>query len=141
MRKLILFSGLLSAPIALLLHPSGPVKQFHSDQPLPVPSELFGKACQNCHSEKTEWPWYSYAPPLSWLVEHDVSEARQHLNFSRWSQYSSEQRRELLTKIAAEVRSKEMPPQRYQALHPEARISDQDRRRIYDWAKKERKRE
>jgi len=140
MRKLILFSGLLSAP-ALLLHPSGPVKQFHSDQPLPVPSELFGKACQNCHSEKTKWPWYSYAPPMSWLVEHDVAEARGRLNFSRWSDYSPEQRRELLAKIAAEVRSKEMPPKRYQALHPEARISDEDRRRIYDWAKKERKRE
>lgn len=140
MRKLILFTGLLSAPAAFL-HPSGPVKRVHSDQPLGVPEELFGKACQNCHSEKTEWPWYSYAPPFSWLVERDVAEAREHMNFSRWNEYTPEHRRELLSKIAAEVRTKEMPPHRYRAIHPEARISDEQIRQIYDWTKKERRRE
>jgi len=140
MRKLILFASLLSAPL-LLLHPFGPVKEQHSKDPLPVPEELFGKTCQNCHSEKTAWPWYSYVPPVSSLVERDVQKGRQHLNFSRWNQYSDQERRELLAKIAAEVRSKQMPPARYLALHPEARILDADIRRIYDWAKKERRRE
>jgi mono/diheme cytochrome c family protein len=129
----------MGAP-ALFLHPFGAVKEQRSDQPLPVPEELFGKNCQNCHSEKTFWPWYSYVPPASWLVERDVSVARQHLNFSRWSEYPEERKRELLAQIAAEVRSKQMPPARYQALHPEARISDAEIRRIYDWAKKERQR-
>jgi len=140
MRKIFFFASLLGTPV-LFLHPFGTVKEQRSSQPLPVPEELFSKACQNCHSEKTAWPWYSYVPPVSWLVERDVSEARQHMNFSRWNEYSDEQRRELLAKIAAEVRSKQMPPARYQALHPEARLSDADIRRIYDWAKKERRRE
>lgn len=140
MRKLFLLAGLLGTP-ALFLHPFGPVKEQHSNQPLAVPEKLFAKACQNCHSEKTFWPWYSYVPPVSWLVERDVSEARQHLNFSRWNEYSDEQRREVLAKIAAEVRSKQMPPARYQALHPEARISDEDIRAIYAWTKKERRQE
>jgi len=78
-----MFASLMGAP-ALFLHPFGAVKEQRSDQPLPVPEELFSKNCQNCHSEKTFWPWYSYVivsvqegVPLkmtSWRLKDDRTE-------------------------------------------------------------------
>ncbi len=49
--------------------------------------ELVERKCGNCHSEQVEWPFYSRIAPVSWLLEHDVSEARAHLNLSRWDTY------------------------------------------------------
>src|SRR5579862_8383683 len=78
-----------------LVHPSGPVKAVRSDNPLlaganidPGVLEVLQRACQNCHSEKTEWPWYSHIAPMSWLVEGDVNQARSHMNLSHWSEYT-----------------------------------------------------
>src|SRR3954464_15839312 len=47
------------------------------------------RACQNCHSERTEWPWYSHIPPASWLLHSDVRQARERFNLSRWEGYSA----------------------------------------------------
>jgi hypothetical protein len=45
---------------------------------------LAERACFDCHSNQTRWPWYSYVAPASWLVAYDVTEGREHLNFSEW---------------------------------------------------------
>src|SRR5712691_10444523 len=50
--------------------------------------DVIGRKCGNCHSEATEWPFYSRVAPVSWMVERDVMEAREHLNFSQWTSYS-----------------------------------------------------
>src|SRR5258708_4794459 len=50
----------------------------------PAVVNVFERACINCHSEKTHWPWYSQVAPVSWVVENDVKQARNHLNLSRW---------------------------------------------------------
>jgi hypothetical protein len=100
---------------------------------------LLEKACQNCHSEQTHWPLYSYLPLFSWALEKDVAEARQHMNLSRWDQYSDDQKRDLLARIGAEVRQRRMPLTRYVWLHPEARLSDQEIRAIYEWTKQQRR--
>jgi hypothetical protein len=72
---------------SVLVHPFGPVKAAKSAHPLlagtdidPAIFRVLERSCQNCHSEKTEWPWYSYIAPMSWLVEGDVSQARSHVN-------------------------------------------------------------
>src|SRR5690349_3470660 len=69
------------------VHPFGPVKAQHSSEPLFAGTGLardvnsvFERSCQDCHSERTEWPWYSYLPPISWLIENDVYQARSHMN-------------------------------------------------------------
>jgi hypothetical protein len=46
------------------------------------------RACRDCHSETTRYPWYSYIAPVSWLVNRDIQSGREHLNLSRWSEYS-----------------------------------------------------
>jgi hypothetical protein len=128
-------AGVLLLP---LIHPFGPVRQQHSDATLPsIPA--ISSSCQNCHSERTEWPLYSYLPGVSWLLERDVAEARAHMNLSRWAEYSNEQKKDLLARIAAEVRSHEMPPARYIMLHPKARLSDAQVQEIYEWTKSQRR--
>lgn len=81
---------------------------------------------------------YSYLPLVSWAVEKDVAEAREHMDLSRWDQYSSDQKRDLLARIGAEVRKQKMPLLRYLLLHPEARLSDAEVQIVYEWTKAQR---
>jgi cytochrome c len=108
-----------------------------------VPSGVRGlleRSCANCHSENTKWPWYSRVYPVSQMILNDVRSARGRMNISRWAEYGPEQRRLLLTRLAAEVRTRQMPPARYTLLHPDARLSDAERNQISQWAHAERRR-
>ena len=84
--------------------------------------ELFFRACQDCHSNQTDWPWYSSVAPVSWLVQHDVDEGRSHFNVSEWGRDKNHG-----DEAAELVRKGEMPPWFYLAVHPEARLSDAER--------------
>lgn len=139
---------LFAASIALsFIHPWGNLRsETKSDTPLldgsAVPDKVrhvLETKCADCHSTNTEWPLYSRLAPGSWLVEHDVHEARNHLNMSQWQRYNLETQIDLLTSIASEVRSGQMPVKQYLILHPKARLSPEEQQLIYDWAKAERK--
>jgi hypothetical protein len=110
-----------------------------ADVPPPV-ADMFGHACVNCHSEKTQWPWYSHLAPVSWLVENDVKHAREHLNLSRWDGLQEVDQRMLLTAIATVIENREMPPHRYVVFHPEAKLSAEDSARVIEWTRAERRR-
>ena len=129
------------------IHPTGAVKKQTSTEELLLGSNVdsgvlrvLERSCQDCHSERTHWPWYSYVAPIEWFIEADVNEGRQHMNLSQWRNYSIEQQIDILTRIGAKVRSEEMPLPRYLQLHPEARLSEADIDRLYSWAHAERTR-
>jgi hypothetical protein len=108
-----------------------------------IPPSIAGvlaHACVNCHSEKTQWPWYSRVAPVSWLVENDVKHAREHLNLSRWDSLQEVDQRMLLTAIATVIENHEMPPHKYVVLHPEAKLSADDSVRVIEWTRAERRR-
>ena len=130
-----------------LIHPFGALGTPGSDQTIfrearidPETLAIVQRACQNCHSQQTVWPWYSHVAPLSWLIARDVQQARLHMNLSRWQDYSSDDRLRLLSAIGSAVRNREMPVQRYLLLHPEARLTDDERQQIYRWTRTERSR-
>jgi hypothetical protein len=132
---------------SLLIHPYGAVRAHASVEPLltsaVVDSEtvrIIQRSCQNCHSQNTDWPWYSYVAPVSWLIENDVHQARTHMNLSGWSQYSLEEKQGLLAELAAAVRSRQMPPPRYTLMHRSAKLSEPEKERLYQWARGERHR-
>jgi cytochrome c len=132
--------------ISVYVHPFGTVKHQRSARPLlsgvsidPKARNIVSRSCQNCHSEATEWPWYSYIAPVSWLVESDVSRARSHLDFARWEGYSSDQRFTFLSEISMMVSAGTMPPSRYLLMHPEATLSDADIAEIAQWVRIETK--
>jgi len=87
--------------------------------------QLFNDACADCHSNETEWPWYSNVAPQSWLVQRDVDAGREELNLSELDREQDEIK-DLIEVIADD----EMPPQRYTFLHPEARLSEGDKQRL-----------
>jgi hypothetical protein len=101
---------------------------------------ILQRACQNCHSQQTEWPWYSHVAPVSWLLARDVQQARSHMNLSQWQEYSTDDRLRLLSEMGSAVRNRKMPVQRYLLLHPEARLTDIERQQIYLWTRTERNR-
>jgi cytochrome c len=76
---------------------------------------------------------------VSWALEKDVDEARQHMDLSQWDRYSIEEKRDLLARIGAEIRSHQMPLSRYLLLHPEARLSEAEIQVIYEWTKGQRR--
>jgi hypothetical protein len=101
---------------------------------------LLGRACADCHSRRTVWPWYSRIAPASWLVAHDVSEGRRELDLSAWDALDAARRRKKLGESAAEVREGDMPPWHYVLLHPEARLEPDERAALLAWLDAERAR-
>lgn len=76
------------------------------------------RACYDCHSNDTVWPWYSHVAPMSWLLQRDVDEGRRKLNFSEWDRPQKEAR-----ESAKAVRKGEMPPWYYTPLHSDSRLT------------------
>ncbi len=100
--------------------------------PPPVLS-LLRRACFDCHSNETRWPWYAFVPPASWLVAHDVKEGRGQLNLSRWGEYNPFDRADLLDEMCELVSAGEMPLWQYRLLHDEARLTDAERTALCEW--------
>jgi hypothetical protein len=88
----------------------------------PATRALAERACFDCHSNETHWPWYSHVAPVSWFVQSHVDEGREELNFSEWNRAFEE-----ADEAGKTVRDGEMPPRSYILLHPEARLTDAER--------------
>lgn len=84
----------------------------------PATRALAVRACYDCHSNETVWPWYSNVAPVSWLAQRDVDEGRRKLNFSEWDRPQKEARESAKT-----MRKGEMPPWFYLPVHPDARFT------------------
>ena len=146
----ILLAGVCAVmlPIALsFMHPFGNPRAVNASSDhllagaqIPEPlRELVEHKCGNCHSEAVDWPFYSRVAPVSWLLEHDVLEAREHMNLSRWETYSNQEKSDLLSRLAAKTRSGEMPPARYTAIHGDSKLLSKERDLLYAWARAERR--
>jgi hypothetical protein len=106
----------------------------------PQTRALAKRACFDCHSNETVWPWYSNIAPVSWLIYRDVSEGREHFNLSEWDMHPSEpggegagEEHQHGPEVIKEVlESGEMPPKTYLLLHPEARLSTQELQQLID---------
>ncbi len=87
---------------------------------------ILKRACYNCHSNETVWPWYSNVAPVSWLVVDDVKGGRAHMNFSEWGLLGADVARDRLREVCDMVQAGEMPLWQYRLIHPEARLSPED---------------
>jgi hypothetical protein len=87
---------------------------------------VLDRACSDCHSNGTVWPWYTRIAPLSWLMAYGVAEGRKAVNFSEWAAYPPERQRKLLVESCRDASDGKMPGHPYTLLHPEARLSNQD---------------
>jgi hypothetical protein len=107
--------------------PVNPAAAFESvARPSAELAAVVARACRDCHSYETVWPWYGRVAPVSWLVANDVQAGRAHLNFSEWSFLSPEMSRAKLSQACQEVRRGDMPLWQYKLMHPAARLSAAD---------------
>lgn len=108
--------------------------QAHVEVPQDV-SAILNRACADCHSSRTVWPWYSHVAPVSWFVVDDVNSGRRHINLQDWeAQKSPKEAAEHLSLICKEVREKGMPLLSYRLLHKESRLSSQEIDTICRWS-------
>jgi len=84
--------------------------------------ELARASCFDCHSNLTTWPWYSNVAPFSWLIQNDVNDGRDEINFSDWPRYSGE-----AEEVVDVVLERSMPPWYYTIMHPKAKLSKAER--------------
>lgn len=105
-----------------------------ADVPAPPDARaVVRRACYDCHSHETVWPWYSRVAPVSWLLARDVREGRDELNFSTWDRYTAEEQVEKLKKSWEETSEGEMPPWFYLPVHRDAALSAADKAALRRW--------
>jgi mono/diheme cytochrome c family protein len=93
----------------------------------PEARALVKQNCFQCHSNETEWPWYSYVAPASWLIKFDVVNGRRNFNFSEWDKNSGE-----LDEMVEEIQEGGMPPLQYTLFHPEAKLNAQQKQALIE---------
>jgi heme-binding protein len=96
-------------------------------------AEVLDRACRDCHSNETRWPWYSTVAPVSWFVIDHVNHGRRHFNYSNWAAYEPGEARRLLTNACVLARKDDMPLPAYTRMHAAARLSDRDIAALCDW--------
>lgn len=100
----------------------------------PEVEQLLEKACFDCHSNNTVYPWYTAIQPAGWWMQHHVDEGKEELNFSEFVSYSPKRQKHKLDEIAEMVREKEMPLSSYTLIHQQAKLSADDAELIALWA-------
>jgi hypothetical protein len=106
----------------------------------PEVAALLERSCDDCHSNRTDWPWYSNVAPASWFVIDHVDHGRSHLNFSEWARLDDSEADEMLDQMCREAKSGAMPLDSYTLLHGDAKLSPTDVKTLCDWAHVERQR-
>ena len=101
----------------------------------PEAAAVLDRACRDCHSNETTWPWYSNVAPISWLVIDHVRSGRRHFNYSEWAGYEPDKERKLLQEICEETRAGSMPVGSYTLVHRGARLSEADVQALCSWTK------
>ena len=110
---------------------------------LSVPANVQGslrRACYDCHSDETTWPWYARLSPVSFLLARDVEAGRAELNFSRFGSLDRSHWSALLENIDDVVQRQSMPLPTYRLLHPSATLTPAEKAAIEDWTSRERAR-
>lgn len=104
-------------------------------QPPAKVAEIIKTSCYDCHSNQTNYPWYTNVAPVSWWVGHHIEEGKEHLNFSKWADYSEKKADHKLEEFYEEVEEGEMPLESYTIVHGEAKLSQEDKELLISWVK------
>lgn len=135
MKKILLYLVGLIVVLAVLIQ-LFPYGRDHTNPPVvqepnwdsPRTRELAVRACFDCHSNETVWPWYSNIAPISWIVYRDVLEGREQMNFSDWGNRRGEGGEP--GEAGEAILNGQMPPSYYILLHPDANLSDAEKQEL-----------
>ena len=121
-------------PVDKTLPPTDEAQEFHAVQN--PPDEVFSllkNACYDCHSNHTRYPWYTNVQPVGWWMQDHVKQGRAELNFSEFGEWSDFERRDVLDHCAQLIEKGKMPLDSYLPMHPEARLTAQQKTLLINW--------
>lgn len=104
-------------------------------KPSPEVKQLLETTCYDCHSDNTNYPWYNNVAPISYWMDHHIEEGKEHLDFSDWGNYTVKKKDHKLEEVVEYVENGEMPLREYTWTHKEARLTEDQKRLLMDWAK------
>jgi hypothetical protein len=104
----------------------------------PEVKAIFARACDDCHTNRTRWPWYSEVAPVSWWLTDHVRHGRRHMNFSDWARYTPREADQMLGEICRLSKVEAMPLSSYTLMHRDAILSPQDVGTLCAWSQAER---
>lgn len=142
MKKIILFVIAAALIIIQFIRPAkntSDVKTYDVSTKYTIPSEvasILEVACNDCHTNKTRYPWYAEVQPIGWFLNNHVKEGKGHLNFSEFTNRPIAYQNHKFEETIEMVKEKEMPLPSYTwlGLHAEARLTDQQRETLVNWA-------
>jgi len=98
-------------------------------------TQMLHTSCYNCHSNNTDYPWYSKVQPVGWYLENHINKGKEELNFSEFGSYSGRKQQSKLTSMISQVEDDKMPLPSYTFIHREARLSAEDKNNLVDYLK------
>lgn len=138
-KKLLLSLAVVIILIQLIRPPKNDSNDYTNDisKVYTVPADItliMQRACNDCHSNHTTYPWYANIQPVGWWLQHHVDEGKEHLNFSDFAKYSPKKQAHKLEEVAEVVQEHEMPMSNYVRLHPAAELSETEEKTLINWA-------
>jgi hypothetical protein len=96
--------------------------------------DILGRACNDCHSNNTKYPWYSEVQPVGWWLQNHVNDGKRNMNFSEYTSYKPEDQHHLMEELMEEVKEGHMPLNSYLWVHKEAKLSAEEKEALLIWA-------
>lgn len=96
-------------------------------------STILKNTCYDCHSNQTKYPWYSNLAPVSWMLKNHINEGREHVNFSKWGDYSIGKQISLKEECVEEIQDNQMPLKSYTLIHTKAKLTSESKQMLVDW--------
>jgi len=103
----------------------------------PIPdsvAQVLQKACYDCHSDNTRYPWYNNIQPVAWWLNNHITDGKKELNFSEYGKRTLPKQAKKLKKIAKEIQEGDMPLSSYTLIHKDAVLTDAEKKMLIDWA-------
>ena len=88
-----------------------------------------------CHSDNARYPWYTEVQPVAWYMQHHINEGRAELNFSQFATYSPKKAHHKIEEVEETVSEGEMPIYSYTLMHSEAKLTNEEKKIIINWAR------
>jgi len=102
-------------------------------------SLILDKACNDCHSNNTKYPWYFNIQPAAWWLDNHIREGKEELNFDEFATYAAARKYDKIKETKKEVDDGEMPISSYTLVHAEARLTDAEKQALTSWSENIRK--
>jgi hypothetical protein len=97
-------------------------------------SGILDKACNDCHSNNTKYPWYNNIQPVAWWLNNHIKEGKRGLNFDEFKSYRPAKQYHKLEELIDQVKKEEMPLTSYTIIHTEAKLTDEQKSSLVTWA-------